>query len=172
MHEQGEPRFGVLQPPQESKEWRLPNTHDSPNVSKYSLHGRWSQTQCGYIFILNKTCYKWRIHEVFILLRSLQVGWKFMKHPAYVSMSRRQVFGVGSEGMQVDKINLKRTWGTRFRLIWALRRVITLRPVWLYWCWFADCFSLYFCYIFYCPRWGSTLSIYSRGTASYSLAGS
>jgi hypothetical protein len=41
----------------------------------------------------------------------------------------RQIFEVVSEGTQVDVINLKWTRGTRFRLIWALRRVIILRPV-------------------------------------------
>jgi hypothetical protein len=39
-HELGEPRFGILQSPQESKERSLQNTHVSPMVSKYSLHKR------------------------------------------------------------------------------------------------------------------------------------
>jgi hypothetical protein len=30
-------------------------------------------TQGGYIFILNITCYKWEIHELFIVVRNLQV---------------------------------------------------------------------------------------------------
>jgi hypothetical protein len=39
-HELGEPRFGVLHSPQESKERWLQDTDASPMVSKYSLHTR------------------------------------------------------------------------------------------------------------------------------------
>jgi hypothetical protein len=56
--------------------------------------------------------------------------------------------GVGSEGTQVDKINLRWTWGTGFRLIQTLWRVITLCPVWICWCWFVDCFYYSFLYDF------------------------
>jgi hypothetical protein len=36
-----------------------------------------------YLFILNMTCYKWGIHELFIVVRSLQVGWEFIKRLTY-----------------------------------------------------------------------------------------
>jgi hypothetical protein len=40
-------------------------------------------TQGGYIFILNFTCYKWEIHELFIVVRTLQVWWVVTKCPAF-----------------------------------------------------------------------------------------
>jgi hypothetical protein len=82
-----------------------------------------------------------------------------------LSMIYHQIFGVGTEEMQVDEINLRWTRGMRFRLVRSLWRVINLRLVWLRWYWFADCFSL-FVYFLYCPRWRSTLTIYSQVTAS------
>jgi hypothetical protein len=36
-----------------------------------------------YSFILNMTYYKWGIYKLFIVVRSFQVGWEFMKQPAY-----------------------------------------------------------------------------------------
>jgi hypothetical protein len=50
-------------------------------------------------FILNMTCYKWGIHELFIEVRSLQVGWEFMKHPAY------------------ERLYLWRNWGVLFLIL-------------------------------------------------------
>jgi hypothetical protein len=52
----------------------------------------------------------------------------------------RQIFRVWSERTQVNEINLRWIWDTRFRLIWVIRKVLTIRSVWLYWCWFVDCF--------------------------------
>jgi hypothetical protein len=49
-----------------------------PNI--ISMGGE--HTQGGYIFILNFTYYKWEIHGLFIVVRTLQVWWEVMKRPA------------------------------------------------------------------------------------------
>jgi hypothetical protein len=40
-------------------------------------------TQGGYIFILNFTCYKLEIHELFIVVRTLSVWWEVTKRPTF-----------------------------------------------------------------------------------------
>jgi hypothetical protein len=52
-------------------------------------------------------------------------------HPSTQVMELIQNFEVGSDGMEVDEINLSRTRCTRFRLVRTLQRIITLRLVWL-----------------------------------------
>jgi hypothetical protein len=50
----------------------------------FQILSPWEEnTQGGYIFILNITCYKWEIHELFMVVRTLQVWWELTKCPAF-----------------------------------------------------------------------------------------